>query len=178
MNDHTTKPPVTFPVLCISLALSASAQAELRPMPEGELAGVSGQSGIAIEIPHLRMNAHGPASVDNQDTLEDESDGRRTIGFKLDYVTRQHGGGGEAHFFANEVSLAMDVTGPLTINVEEDGAMLVGMPDRINFVGDGLSFKDIYLNGSGTPEAGTKLLNEINVQGNFNTGGTVRMWGD
>lgn len=179
-SHHNAIQRVSLSALCagLTLAFSTSVLAELRPITEGELAKVSGQSGISIEIPHLRVNAHGPGSVDDPDTTADESDGRRTEGFKLDYVTREHGGGGEAHYFANEVSLAMDVTGALTVDIEEDGAMVLGIPERINFVGDGLSFKDIYLNGSGVPEAGTKLLNEINVQGNFNTAGTVRMWGN
>lgn len=169
---------VSLPVLCVSLALAPSTpvQAELRLMQEVELAKVSGQSGISIEIPHLRVNSHGPGSLDDPDTAAEESDGRRTKGYKLDYITRKHSGGGEAHYFANEVSLAMDVTGAFTVDIEEDGAVLFGMPERINFIGDGLSFKDIYLNGSGTIEAGTKLLNEINIQGNFDTAGTVRMW--
>lgn len=179
-HDRKARQPMSGPALCaaLSMTLAMLAQAELRPLPEGELSQVSGQSGISIEIPHLRVNAHGPGSVDDPETLADEGDGRRTQGFKLDYVTREHDGGGEAHYFANEVSLAMDVTGALTVDIEEDGAMRLGLPDQVNFVGDGLSLKDIYLNGSGVPEAGTKLLNEINVQGNFNTGGTVRMWGD
>lgn len=180
MGCHRAIRRISLPVLytSLTLALSPLVQAELRPMQEGELSKISGQSGISIEVPHLRINAHGPASVDDPDTVTDESDGRRTEGFKLDYVTREHDGGGEAHYFANEVSLAMNITGALTVDVEEDGAMLVGLPERVNFVGDGLSLKDIYLNGSGVPEAGTKLLNEINVQGNFNTAGTIRMWGD
>ncbi|WP_148863885.1 DUF6160 family protein [Marinobacter fonticola] len=180
MHRHRAIRRGSLPALCASLTLafSTSVFAELRPIAESELAKVSGQSGISIEIPHLRVNAHGPDSVDDPDTAADESDGRRTQGFKLAYVTREHGGGGEAHYFANEVSLAMDVTGAMTVDIEKDGAMVVGLPERINFVGDGLSFKDIYLNGSGVPETGTKLLNEINVQGNFNTAGTIRMWGD
>lgn len=169
-----------LPILCVSLTLapSSSVRAELRPLAADELSEVSGQGGISIEIPHLRVNAQGPGSVDDPNTNADESDGSRTNGFRLDYVTREHNGGGEAHFFANEVSLAIDVIGALTIDIESDGSALLGLPERVNFVGDGLSFKDIYLNSSGVPEAGTKLLNEINVQGNFNTAGTIRMWSD
>lgn len=165
-------------VLGLSLALPITAVAELQKLDEGEMASVSGQSGISIEIPHLRINAHGPDSVDNTTTPANESDGRRTQGFKYDYVTREHSGGGEAHFFVEEVSLAVDITGALTLDIEDDGALLIGLPDSVNYVGDGMSLHGIYLNSTGTPDPASKLLNEINVQGNFSTGGTIRMWSE
>lgn len=170
--------PARALALGLIVILPVLASAEMQKMDEGELSAVSGQSGISIEIPHLRVNAYGSDSVDNTGTPEDESDGRRNKGFKLDYVTREHGGGGEAHFFVEEVSLALDITGALTFDIEEDGALLIGLPERINYVGDGLSLHGIYLNGTGVADPRTKLLNEINVQGNFETGGTVRMWSE
>ncbi|MFE8071230.1 hypothetical protein QQM79_09230 [Marinobacteraceae bacterium S3BR75-40.1] len=159
-------------------ALSLSVRAELRPMEESALGNVSGQAGLSIEIPHLRVNAYGPGSVDDPDTAKDESDGRRTQGFTFDYVTRGHDGSNETHYFADQVSLALDIFGAFKVDIEGDGKLVVGLPDRMNFVGDGFSAKDIHLNTTGTPAGGGKLLNETNIQGNFRTGGTVTFWGD
>ncbi len=159
-------------------ALTTTVQAEMVDLAEGELATIAGQSGISIEIPHLRINAHESGSVDNPNTDADESDGRRTKGFKLDYVTKEHGGGGETHYFVEEMSLAVDITGALTVDVEGDGKMVIGLPEQINFVGDGYSAKGIYLNHDGNIASGGKMLNEISIQGNFNTGGTVSIWGN
>jgi hypothetical protein len=177
---HSERSVIPAPWLAAGLfiAVAGTAQAELQRLGESEMSAVSGQGGLSIEIPHLRINAYGRGSVDNPITTADESDGRRTKGFKFDYVTTEHSGGGETHFFVDEVSLAMDIVGALTLDVEEDGALLIGLPEQINYVGDGLSLHGIYLNTTGTPDMGGKLLNEINVQGNFNTGGTVRMWSD
>ncbi|MCG8609966.1 MAG: hypothetical protein MI864_05470 [Pseudomonadales bacterium] len=151
--------------------------AELVGLAENELSGVTGQAGISLEIHHLRVNAHASGSVDNPDTPEDESDGRRTKGFHYDYVTTDHNGENETHYFADEVSLAMDIEGAITLDVEEDGALVIGLPDRINYVGDGYSQKGIYLNHDGLASSGGKLMNETNIQGNFNTGGTITIWG-
>lgn len=164
--------------LALASTLPVSAAAELQRLDEGEMASVSGQRGISIEIPQLRINAHTRDSVDDPNTPQNEGDGRRTTGFKFDYVTREHGGAGEAHFFVEEVSLAVDITGALTFDIEEDGALLIGLPERVNYVGDGYSLHGIYLNDTGIADPSSKLLNEINVQGNFNTGGTIRMWGE
>jgi hypothetical protein len=159
--------------LCISTAV----QAELLPLEESELANQSGQAGLSIEVQHLRINARDSGSVDNPATAADESDGRRTKGFHLDYVTEEHNGGGKSHYFANEVSLALDTEGALTVDVSGEGALVIGLPTRMNFVGDGLSVKDIYLNSTGNAAGGGKLYNEQNIIGNFNTGGTITMWG-
>ncbi|WP_256446096.1 hypothetical protein [Hahella sp. HN01] len=37
--------------------------------------------------------------------------------------------------------------------------------------------KGIYLNNTGDPASGGTLLHEINIQGNFETGGQVFVWG-
>ncbi|MCP5208306.1 MAG: hypothetical protein H7A01_13950 [Hahellaceae bacterium] len=160
-----------------ALCLCAPVRAELLPMKESELASQSGQAGLSIEVQHLRINAHESGSVDNPATAANEGDGRRTKGFHLDYVTKEHGGGGESHYFANEVSLALDTEGALTVDVGGDGALVIGLPTRMNFVGDGFSVKDIYLNNTGNVAGGGKLYNEQNIIGNFNTGGTITMWG-
>jgi len=153
-------------------------EAEMVGLEEKELSEVSGQSGLSIEIPHLRINAHGSGSIDNPDTPIDESDGRRTTGYKRDYVTREHGGGGETHSFTEEVSLAVDITGALTLDIASDGALVIGLPDSMNYVGDGYSQKGIYINETGTIGGGGMMLNEISIQGNFDTGGTITIWGD
>lgn len=152
--------------------------AEMVGLEEQELSMVSGQSGLSIEIPHIRVNAHNSGSVDNPNTPEDESDGRRTKGFKYDYVTRDHDGANETHYFVEEVSLAADIKGAITLDVEESGTLVIGMPDSINFVGDGYSAKGIYLNNTGQISGGGKMYNEISIQGNFNTGGTISIWGE
>ena len=154
------------------------AQAEMVGLEEQEWSEVSGQSGLSIEIPHLRINAHGSGSIDNPDTPENEGDGHRTTGYKRDYVTREHGGGGESHSFTEEVSLAVDITGAITLDIESDGALIIGLPDSINYVGDGYSQKGIYINDTGTIDGGGLMLNEISIQGNFDTGGTITIWGD
>jgi len=154
------------------------AEAEMVGLEEKELSAVSGQSGLSIEIPHLRVNSHNSGSVDNPDTPENESDGRRDKGFKLDYVTRDHNGENEAHYFVEEVSLAVDITGALTFDIEGDGALVIGLPDSINYVGDGYSQKGIYINDTGTVGGGGMMLNEISIKGNFDTGGTITIWGD
>lgn len=169
--------------LCVisSLAISympTMSHAELVDMEETELSEVSGQSGLSIEIPHLRVNAHDSGSIDNPNTTADESDGRRTKGFKVDYVTKQHDGTDETHYFVEEVSLAVDTKGAFTIDVEGDGKLVIGLPDSVNFVGDGYSAKGIYLNNDGLAASGGKMLNEVNIQGNFETGGTVTIWGN
>ena len=153
-------------------------QAEMVGLEENELSMVAGQSGLSIEIPHLRINAHDSGSVDNPDTAENEDDGRRTTGYRRDYVTREHGGGGEVHSFVEEVSLAVDITGAITLDIEGDGALIIGLPESINFVGDGYSQKGIYINETGTINGGGLMLNEISIQGNFDTGGTVTIWGE
>ena len=153
-------------------------QAEMVGLEESELSKVAGQSGLSIEIPHLRINAHGSGSIDNPDTPNNENDGRRTTGYKRDYVTREHGGGGETHSFTEEVSLAVDITGAITLDVESDGALVIGLPDSMNYIGDGYSQKGIYINETGTIEGGGLMLNEISIQGNFDTGGTVTIWGN
>lgn len=160
------------------LVVTSVAHAELEKMGESEMASVSGQSGISLALSHLRVNAHQPGEVDNPDTPADESDGRQKNGFNLDYVTENHAGGGETHYFIDDVSLAMDITGAITLDIEEDGALAIGLPDSINYVGDGLMLRNIYLNETGLAADGGKMMNEISVQGNFNTGGTVRMWSD
>lgn len=167
-----------FLFMAANFIFVGTTRAEMQRMDEGELSRVAGQSGISIEIPHLRINAHPSGSVDDSVTAADESDGRRSRGFKLDYTTTDHLGQDEAHLFVDEVSLALDITGAITIDIEQDGALVVGLPERMNYVGDGLSFKGVYLNSTGTPDMGGKLMNEINIQGNFSTGGTMRMWSD
>lgn len=152
--------------------------AEMIGLEESELSKVSGQSGLSIEIPHIRINAHQSGSVDNPNTPADESDGRRTKGFKRDYVTRDHDGANEAHYFVEEVSLAADIKGAITLDVEDSGTLVIGMPDSINFVGDGYSAKGIYLNNTGQVSGGGNMYNEISVQGNFSTGGTISVWGE
>ena len=159
-------------------SISLAANAEMVGLEENELSKVSGQSGLSIEIPHLRINAHGSGSIDNPNTPTDESDGRRTKGYKLDYVTRDHGGGNEAHYFVEEVSLAVDITGAITLDIEGDGTLVIGLPERINYVGDGFSAKGIYLNNTGNTASGGHMLNEISIQGNYNTGGTISIWGE
>jgi len=154
------------------------AEAEMVGLEEKELSEVSGQSGLSVEIPHLRINAYDSGSVDNPNTPVDESDGRRDRGFKLDYVTREHSGGNESHYFVEEVSLAVDITGALTFDIEGDGALVIGLPDSINYVGDGYSQKGIYINDTGTIDGGGMMLNEISIQGNFDTGGTITIWGN
>lgn len=109
----STNPAAALGLIALMALLApALAQAELEKLDEGELSAVSGQRGISIEIPHLRINAHGSDSVDNPNTGADESDGRRTTGFRWDYVTREHNGAGEAHFFVDEVSLALSMKCP------------------------------------------------------------------
>lgn len=155
-----------------------SSVAEMVGLEEKELSMVAGQSGLSIEIPHLRVNAHGSGSVDDPNTPNDESDGRRSKGYKLDYVTRDHDGGGETHYFVEEVSLAVDMTGAITFDIGGDGTLVIGMPDSINFVGDGYSAKGIYLNNTGQVSDGGQMLNEISIQGNYDTGGTISIWSD
>lgn len=155
--------------LLLGAALPAWAQTDMQDLGEQEMADIAGQSGISIEIPHMRVNAHGPS---------DPRNGERTQGFKLDYITRGHDGGGKAHYFVNEVSLAADMEGAITLDIEEDGRLQIGLPDRIHFVGDGYSQKDIYLNATGNPGDGGKLYNEISIQGNFETGGRISFWGE
>lgn len=169
--------------LCILASLAVSympllSHAEMVGLEEKELSNVSGQSGISIHIPHLRVNAHTSGSVDDPNTASDESDGRRTKGFKYEYVTRDHNGGNDAHYFIEEVSLAMDIEGAITLDIEGDGALVIGLPDSINFVGDGYSAKGIYLNHTGLTSSGGQLYNEISIQGNYNTGGTVSIWSE
>lgn len=167
-----------LPTLATSVMFASSAQAEMERLGETELSTVSGQSGISLDLAHLRVNAYAPGSVDNPDTPVDESDGRQKNGFKLDYVTKNHAGGGETHYFIDDVSLAMDLTGAITLDIEEDGALLIGLPDAVNFVGDGLALRNIHLNQTGLATDGGKMMNEINMQGNFDTGGTIRMWSE
>ena len=159
-------------------SMPLTSHAEMVGLEENELSMVAGQSGLSIEIPHLRINAHASGSVDNPLTGNNEGDGRRTTGYRRDYVTREHSGGGEVHSFVEEVSLAVDMTGALTLDVESDGALVIGLPDSMNFVGDGYSQKGIYINETGTIDGGGLMLNEISIQGNFDTGGTVTIWGE
>ncbi|MFD2231473.1 DUF6160 family protein [Alkalimarinus sediminis] len=152
--------------------------AEMVGLEETELSQVAGQSGLSIEIPHVRINAHNSGSVDNPNTSADESDGRRTKGYKSDYITREHNGGNETHYFVEEVSLAADIEGAITLDIGGDGTLVIGLPDSINFVGDGYSAKGIYLNNTGLTSGGGQMLDEISIQGNFNTGGTISIWGE
>ena len=146
-----------------------STQAEMVGLAESELSTVSGKGGLSIEIPHIRVNAHASGS---------ENDGLRTKGYTKDYVTREHDGGGETHYFVAEKSLAVDITGAFTVDIEGDGKLVIGLPDRMNFVGDGYSAKGFYLNNDGSTSSGGKMLNEISIKGNFDTGGTITMWGN
>lgn len=175
LTNQLTLP--SFVLASSILSVCSVAQADLLPMEESELANHSGQAGLSIEVKHLRINAHDSGSVDDPSTIENEGDGHRTKGFHLDYVTKEHDGGGESHYFANEVSLAVDTEGPLTVDISGEGALVIGLPTRMNFVGDGLSIKDIHLNSTGDMAGGGKLYNEQNIIGNFNTGGTITMWG-
>jgi hypothetical protein len=157
--------------------IAANALAELKPMDESEMANHAGQAGLSIELKHLRINAHESGSIDDPTTVEDESDGRTTTGYHYDYVTEDHNGDNETHYFTNEVSLALDTEGAITLDITERGALVIGLPDRMNYVGDGHSMKGIYLNGTGNPADGGQLMLEKNTIGNFNTGGSITMWG-
>ncbi|MDG9671918.1 hypothetical protein ONV78_29565 [Hahella sp. CR1] len=163
-------------LVCLALTASEMAASELRDMEEGELSQVTAQSGLIIEIPRVRINAH-DGSLDDPGTPQDESDGRRTRGFRYNYITTEHDGGAQTYYFTDEISIAMDIEGPLKLDVDDGGHMVLQLPERVNFVGDGYSMKGIYLNNTGDPANGGKLLNEINIQGNFETGGQVFVWG-
>ncbi len=164
-------------VCCVMIGLTGPVAAELMPIQETELAEVSGQAGLSIELHHLRINAHGSGSVDDPSTPEDESDGKRAQGYHYDYVTKAHSGGKETHYFVNEVSLALDTEGAITVDVDAEGALVIGLPTRMHYIGDGYSQKGIYLNETGRPADGGLLFQEKNVQGNFDTGGTITLWG-
>lgn len=167
-----------YALASILALLPTLASAELKQMAEDDMSDVSAQAGLSIEISQLRINAQKSGSVDDPNTAADESDGRRTRGYKYDWVTKDHNGANEVHMFTDEVSLAVDMEGAWTVDIEDNGALVIGLPDQMNFVGDGYSQKGIYINTDGQTSSGGQLWGEKNIQGNFTTGGTITLWSD
>jgi len=133
--------------------------AEMQMVDDDMLSDVSGQEGVDIKLVNIRVNA--------------DVDGYTTDGFSQKYVTRNVDGTDKAVLGVAETSLAFEMEGAISIDVDGKGVK-VGAPDKVSLVGDGLRMQNIYVNSTGSLADGGVLLDEIQMTGTFNT--TGNMW--